>query len=60
MEAQKYWSKQSISSPADLPDPGTEISYIAGRFMTNWAIMEANKNKVPNYSSRIFIHDKWN
>ena len=42
-------------SPADLPNPGTGDSCIAGGFFTNWAIRElpwakwkqSNKNKIP-------------
>ena len=51
---QKYWSGLPFPSPADLPDPGTElqVSCIAGRFFTTSATRELN------YTS-IKIEDPW-
>ena len=45
---QEYWSGLPFPSPGDLPNPGIKprsrallvVSFIAGRFLTNWATRE--------------------
>ena len=38
---QEYWSGLPFPSAEDLPDPGTQVSHIAGRCFTVWATREA-------------------
>ena len=42
---QKYWSGLPFPSPGDLPDPGIQLSCIAGRFVTVNHRQEISKRK---------------
>ena len=43
---QEYWSGLPFPSPANLPNPRdwTRVSWIAGRFFTDWAIREVPRD----------------
>ena len=55
---QKYWSRLPFPSPGDLPNAGIEpqVSCMAGRFFTNWAIREALCNLM-SYLKCILLSD---
>ena len=48
---QEYWSRWPFPSPGDLPDPGnwTQVSCIAGRVFTNWAMGSKKYNRPLQY-----------
>ena len=52
----QYWSRQSFSSPGDLPNTGIKPRSPAGRFFTSWATREALK-KAEGW--RIYAFELW-